>query len=176
VPETIIRQDGGGKFEQWQAELTADLVTLWTPSGKVLLQWPPATVAKSVRFPSFSKSIKYVGFYTADGVYQFSLNGAQLKALRLLADRGMAAAGPKAARSILTKAILWSVFGFAFMCLGIVMLTITVHEVATNTSDTNGSPHPVGFVSSLVGFAVLCRGIYGFIRYSRVKKLASMGS
>jgi hypothetical protein len=41
----------------------------------------------------------------------------------------------------------------------------------TGESVTGGS-HPVGAITMLVGFGLLCRGIYGFRQYSQLKKLS----
>jgi hypothetical protein len=173
MASTIVRQDKGGKNEQWQIDVGPDLVILTKPDGIVYLKLTPVQIAQYVVFPSFSRSIKYPIFKTSEGHREFRLDGPSLKALRTFANRGIASAGPKAARSVLMKAIGWTVFGFVLMGLGIFALTLTVHEVATGKSETNNSPHPVGLVSSLVGLGVLGRGIYGFRQYAQIKKLSS---
>jgi hypothetical protein len=52
------------------------------------------------------------------------------------------------------------------------MAAITITEFRTGKSVTGGS-HPMGFVTAIVGFGVLCRGLYGFYQFSQLKKLAS---
>jgi uncharacterized membrane protein YgdD (TMEM256/DUF423 family) len=147
-------------------------MTLTSPSGQVFLEWPPETVLRAVQFPSFSKSIKYVGFHVADqGHYAFALDRASLKRLRALANRGIATSGPAAVRAVLRKAILTSLLGLLLFCGGLVFLCITIYEVTTGQSVT-GSEHIVGSATTLTGFGILCSGIYKFYQYSQLKKLA----
>lgn len=171
MPVPVLRQDKAGKNERWSLDVGADLMTLTSPAGQALLQWTPGDVSGFVVFPSFSRSIKYTCFRTSQGVYEFSMDGPTLKSLRAFANRGIAAAGPAAIRSVFSRAIIWTAVGLVVMCGGISMAAITVHEVTTGDSVTSG-PHPVGFISALVGLAILCRGLYGFRQYAQIKKLA----
>jgi hypothetical protein len=168
----IIRQDKHGRNERWALDIQDALVILITPDGRVLVEWTPEQVASAVQFPSFSKSIKYAGFNVAGhGWYQFSIDSASMKQLRAFANRGIAATGPAAVRSVLTKAILACLGGAALLSFGVFALCITVGEARTGQSATNGTPHPIGLVGSLAGIALICRGIYGFRQYSQLKKL-----
>jgi hypothetical protein len=177
MPAYITRQDKPGRGEQWVLNIGDSVTTLIKPDGQPLLEWTPAQVEQGVEFPSFSKSIKYVGFnVAAQGMLQFAVDAATVKALRGFANRGIASRGPEAVRSVLHKAIATSLVGAAVLCAGIVFLAITIHEIATDKSDTNGSPHRVGFITAIVGFAILCRGIYGFYHYSQLKQLAGSQS
>ena len=171
MPVPVLRQDKAGKNEQWSLDVGADVTTLTSPTGQVLLQWTPADVSRFAVFPSFSRSIKYTCFRTSQGVYEFSMDGPTLKSLRTFANRGIAAAGPRAIRSVFSRAIIWTAVGFVLMCGGISISIITMHELTTGQSETSG-PHPVGFISALVGLAVLCRGLYGFRQYAQIKKMA----
>jgi hypothetical protein len=172
MPSPIIRQDKGGKNERWLLEVGDSIVRLTAPDRRILLEWSPEIAANAVLFPSFSRNIKYTGFNVAGrGLYQFSMDGASLKKLRALANRGVAARGPDAARTILRKAIITCAAGLAVLCAGAIFLSITIYEVTTDKSVTDGNPHIVGLVTTLVGFGMLCRGIYGIYQYSQVKKL-----
>lgn len=166
----ITRQDKSGKGERWMLDIGGDLVTLTTPAGVVLLRWSPPDVANAVQFPSFSKSIKYTGFNVAgQGMYAFDIDPATLKQLRQFANRGIAGQGPEAIKSVLRNAILTSLGGFALMCFGLVALTVTILEASGKME--SGGRHPLGFISTLVGLAILCRGLYGFRQYSQLKQL-----
>lgn len=174
MPEYIVRRDKQGKGEQWLLNIGDSFVTLVAPDGRVLLEWTPENVANAVQFPSFSNSIKYVGFQVANmGMFQFSVNSATVKQLRAFANRGIATRGPGAVRAVLHKAILTCVGGGALMCGGLVLFAMTVHEITTGQSDTNGRPHVVGFVTAVSGFALLCRGIYGIYQYTQLKKVVA---
>jgi hypothetical protein len=172
MPTPITRQDQNGKHERWSIEIGDDLVTLTTPDGRTLLEWAPENVSNSVRFPSFSRNIKYVGFRVAGrGLHEFSLDSATARKLRDFADRAILARGPQAVQSILRSAILTSAAGLTVFCTGAAFLSITIYELATDKSLTDGRPHIVGLVTTLVGVAILCRGIYTFHHYSRLKRL-----
>jgi hypothetical protein len=173
MPVYIHRQDKRGRGEQWLLHLGDSLITLVGPQGQVLLEWTPQHAANGVQFPSFSKSIKFVGFNIANvGMLQFAIDPATVKALRAFANRGIAARGPQAVRSVLHRAILTCAGGAALLCMGGIFLAITVYELSTGKSATIGNPHIVGFVTAISGLAILCRGIYGLYQYSQLKKLA----
>ena len=170
----IVRRDKGGNNERWLLDMGDATVTLTSPDGRILLEWSPEDVANAVQLPSFSRNIKHTGFRVANrGLYQFSMDAASLKQLRAFANRGIAARGPDAARSILRRAILTCAGGLVVLCAGVIYLSITVYEMTTDKSVIGGDPHIVGLVTSLVGFGILCRGIYGIYHYSQLKKLAA---
>jgi hypothetical protein len=172
MPVPVIRQDSAGRNQQWMLDVGQERVTLSTPNGQPILEWDSATVSQAVQFPSFSKSIKYTGFtLPRQGTFQFSMDAATLKQLRAFANRGIAASGPQAIRSVLRNAILTVSGGLALLVGGTVLALITVRELATGNSVTNG-PHPAGFITAIVGFAILCRGIYGLYHYSQLRKLS----
>lgn len=171
----VIRQDKSGRGEPWFIDINDAAVTLTLPNGQVFIKWGPAEVLRAVQFPSFSKSIKYVGFNVAErGRFDFALDRGSLKKLRALANRGIAAGGPGAIRSHLVKAILTVILGLFFLFGGLVFFFVTMYEVSTGTSLTN-SPHIVGLATSIAGFAILCRGIYMLMQYSQLRKSAGAG-
>ena len=169
----VIRQDKAGINERWMLDIGDAFVTLAARDGRILLRWSAEDVSRGVQFPSFSKSIKYTGFNVAGwGVCKFSMDAVILKQLRAFANRGIVASGPAAVKAVLRTATLTCAGGLALFICGVVCLCITVSEVTTGTSATNGNPHPVGFVTMMVGFAIMCRGVYGFYQYSQLKKLS----
>ena len=168
----IIRQDPAGVGEQWQMNVGAEFVTLAAPSGHLLLQWTPTDVDKGVQFPSFSKSIKYTGFNVVGrGSYQFAIDSGAMKLLRAFANRGIAARGPQAIRQVFRNALLTTLGGAALFIYGICMLVFTVLE-ATTDRPTIGR-HPIGFITSIFGLAILCRGLFGLQQYKQLKKLGT---
>lgn len=171
MPSQIIREDKAGKGELWTLDIGDEFVVLTQPGGQQFLRWTPAQVNLAVLFPSFSKSIKYTGFQTANqGMYLFNLDGATAKELRHFANRAIAAGGPKAIRAVLVKAVLTSFLGLAVLALGVVALSITITELSTGKSAT-GQSHPIGVVTTLVGLAIFCRGLFYLRQFFQLRKL-----
>jgi hypothetical protein len=172
MPVAVIRQDKAGRNQQWILDIGAEWVVLATSDGQPIVQWDAAMVSQGVQFPSFSKSIKYAGFSVpGHGIYSFSMDAATLKQLRAFANRGIAAGGPEAIRSVLRNAILTLAAGLALVVFGTVLAIVTIRDFATDDSGAKGK-HPAGFVTVIIGFAILCRGTYGLYHYSQLKKLA----
>jgi hypothetical protein len=172
MPAYIIRTDKNVANERWLLDIANGLVTLTTPDGRVLIEWSAAEAARAVEFPSFFKSVKYTGFNVAGhGVYRFSIDAASLRALRAFVDRGIVAGGRGAIRSRLLRAIAESAGGCIITVLGVILTCVTVREVATGESLTHGESHPAGVVTAIVGFAMLCHGVYGIWHYFQLDRL-----
>lgn len=173
MPTYIIRQDKYGRGERWVLDMGDSALTLVRPNGQPLLEWTPEQVTDGVQFPSFSQSIKYVGFDVPNlGTIQFAMDPATVKAMRAFANRGIAARGPEAVRSVFHIAVLSCIFGAILLCVGTVLFVFAIYGTITGKFASSSNEH-VTFMIAISGFAILCRGIYGFYQYAQLKKLSN---
>lgn len=169
----VIRQDKYGRGERWTLAIGDFAVTLVQPDGEPLLEWTPEQAADGVQFPSFSKSIKYVGFNASHmGMFQFAMGRETVKALRAFANRGIAARGPEALRTVFYIAVLGCIFGTILLCVGTLLFVLGIYGTITGKFASSGTDH-ITFMVAITGFAILCRGIYGFYQYSQLRKLTN---
>ena len=169
----IIRQDKYGRGERWSLNIGDSVVTLAQPGGRPLLEWRPEQVADGVDFPSFSRSLKYVEFSVQSvGIIQFAADPATVKSLRAFANRGIAARGPEALRTVLRIAVLSCLFGAILLCVGASLFVFVTYQTVVRGSPSSGIDH-VTFIIAISGFAILCRGIYGFYQYSQLRRLSA---
>lgn len=169
----IVRQDKYRRGERWVLNIGDSALTLVRPGGQPLLEWTPEQVADRVQFPSFSQSIKYVGFDVPNiGTIQFSVDRATVKAMRAFANRGVAARGPEAVRTVFHTAVLSCLVGAILLCVGTVLFILATYQIIAGRSVGGVTDH-VTFLIALSGFAILCRGMYGFYQYAQLKKLSN---
>lgn len=162
--------DKDRKGESWTLDLDGDPVTVTAPDGQVMMSLPPDVVVKFFQLPSFSESIKYFSIQFGTQLRSFDVSKEDLKQIKALINRSLAAAGPEAIAAVKKKAIRDVLIGVGGIIAGI-GLTVAGFVVAAQKPE--GDKVTITFGLVIFGLVMVGKGIYGFQQYRQLTKMQS---
>ncbi len=177
MPQSHLRQEHSyasssplvNSQEKWSLDLSGDVVTLRDPAGSVHLECAPDEAVQRFQMPSFSESIKHFGVYVGDHLLEFQPLDQGLAEIKSFLNRRILIAGPEAVFAVKNAAIRDTLIGAA-VALGSIVLTVGSFIAAAKNPE-GGSFHLLMGLS-LFGLVMFGKGIYGFVQYRRILRLA----
>lgn len=168
ISMTCVDKDEKGSV--WTLDLGADEVVLRDAAGRPAARIPVGEAGGRLVLPSFSENVKYFAVPVGDQFRRFSVPRQGLKEIRAYVNRQTAAAGPEAVTAVRNAAIRDALIGIAAAVGGVVLTTLSyMHPIA----QPGGSKFKVAYGLVLFGLVMICKGVYGYLRYNQIKAMVS---
>ena len=158
------------KGEMWSLDLGDERAELRDAAGAMRGEFTRDEAGEQFLMPSFSESIKQFRLPVGGELWYFDVGKDDLKQIRAYIEHSVAAAGPDAVRAVRNAAIRDGVIGLVVLLVG-VGITIGTHLKEADDPE-GGTQSVVMYGAILVGLIMLGKGIYGLVRYNRLKTLA----
>lgn len=135
------------------------------PSGNAVLQGVIADIAPLLRFPSFSDSIKHFAILVEQRILEFDLTSNEVKSIRDLVDRALAAHDPAFVSKLRKKAMTAVVIGIIAIVAG---PAASIMSYLQASQGVGSGRYFIYYGLPIFGLAMLAKGLG---RYFRVRAL-----
>jgi hypothetical protein len=157
------------KGESWTLDLGDEGAAIRDAAGKVRAEFAREEAAEQFLLPSFSESVKQFRAPVEGELWYFDVARDGLKEIKACLDQSVVAAGPEAMKAIRNRAIRETLIGSAGVIGG---TALTVGSYLHAAQNPGGGEYYVTYGLILFGLVLLGKGIYGFLRYGQLQKLA----
>jgi hypothetical protein len=153
------------KGEAWTLELGDKGAEVRDASGAVRAQFTREEAAGEFLRPSFSESVKQFRVPVDGELWYFDVAKDGLKQIKAYIDQTVVAAGPEAVVAVRNAAVRDTLIGLACVVGG------TALTLGSFFAADDGGGFVVTYGLILAGLVMAGKGVYGFLRYGKLKKM-----
>lgn len=157
------------KGETWILELGKDDARVIDAAGAVRGEFTRAEAHENFHLPSFSESIKQFRVPVDGQLWYFNVAKPDLQQIKAYLDESVVAAGPEAVQSVRNRALRDGAIGVVALAIGI---GITLFTLLRADANPEGGEYVVMYGPMIFGVVMLGRGVFGLMRYSRLKSVS----